>query len=132
MRRFFSFLVGLALFFAVAPAQADACREQAETQAELNVCADKAFQNAEKELASVTLELTTRISPAGRAKLRAALEAWRSWRDAQCEFETFGSADGSLHPMALAECYERLTLEYAETLRLQLDCEEGDVSCGGQ
>ncbi len=111
---------------------AEDCREKAETQAALNLCADKDFEKAENDLAVLVPQLAAKITPAGGAKLRAALDVWRNWRDAQCEFETFGRADSSAHPMVLADCYERLTSEYVETLRLQLNCEEGDISCGGQ
>lgn len=132
MRPFFFFCAALLLLSAPLAAKAGECRETAETQEELNLCADKEFQQAESALADVTLKLLAKVSPAGGAKFRASLDAWRLWRDAQCEFETFGSVDGSVHAMVLAECYERLTAEYAETLRVQLNCEEGDVSCGGQ
>ncbi|MGF6603931.1 uncharacterized protein YecT (DUF1311 family) [Paraburkholderia sp. GAS448] len=55
-----------------------------------------------------------------------------SWRDAQCRFNTPGSADGSVHPMACTRCLDQLTQTQTKLLDGQLHCPEGDTSCGGQ
>lgn len=113
-------------------AHANDCADEAKDQVELDRCADAAFQNADKELDAALKQLQEKISPAGRERLKAAQEAWRDYRDAQCEFSAFGSIDGTMHPAALAGCYERLTIEQADLLREQLNCEDGDPTCGGQ
>ncbi|HXZ10643.1 MAG TPA: lysozyme inhibitor LprI family protein, partial [Paraburkholderia sp.] len=54
------------------------------------------------------------------------------WRDAQCDFNTLGSAGGSVHPMVHSICLTQLTQAQTKLLDEQLHCEEGDTSCGGQ
>jgi uncharacterized protein YecT (DUF1311 family) len=114
-----------------AHAQDVAC-ETAADQTTMTICAQLAYQDADGRLNDVYRALRARISEPGRDKLRTAQRAWLRWRDAQCAFETAGYADGSIHPMLLAMCLAALTQTQADRLAAQLDCEEGDLSCGGQ
>jgi len=63
-------------------------------------------------------------------RLRAAQRAWIAFRDLDCQARA-GSRGGSFHPAALQLCLERLTDERTATLKRELACEEGDLSCGG-
>jgi uncharacterized protein YecT (DUF1311 family) len=73
-----------------------------------------------------------RISSDGQARLRDVEKLWIQFRDQECAFETLGTADGSIHPMVLLICKTRLTDQRIKDLDAQLNCEEGDLSCGGQ
>ncbi len=103
-----------------------------QTQAEMNSCETRNLKHDDEGLNSVYKKLVSKISPAGRDKLREAESSWVKYRDAQCEFNTAGSEDGSIHALALGQCLSALTRAQTEELRLQLSCEEGDVTCGNQ
>ncbi len=105
---------------------------RAQTQTEMNVGADRGLRAADAGLNLVYRALVAKARPAGKAKLRAAQRSWLAYRDAQCAFETIGTAGGSIHPMVLSGCLEKLTRDQTARLNAQLHCQEGDLSCGGQ
>ena len=76
--------------------------------------------------------LMAKISENGRQALREAQRSWIAYRDLECAFDTLGTQTGSIHPMEVALCKTRLTGQRTADLNAQIDCEEGDVSCGGQ
>ncbi len=112
-------------------AQAVDCKN-ANDQLSMNVCAERDYKVADKALNDAYRKLMASVSPAGRSKLRAAQRAWLAWRDAECDFETAGSADGSIHPYLVAICRNELTKAQTTRLDSQLHCQEGDLSCGRQ
>lgn len=114
-----------------APALAQNCGDLA-TQAEMNICANQELQKADAALNAAYKQLLAKTSPEGQASLRKAEKSWIAYRDNQCAFETLGTADGSIHPMMVSECETELTQAQAKRLSAQLQCQEGDVSCGGQ
>ena len=130
-------VVAAACFAAASPAGAAPafaavdCRH-AEDQAAMNVCAFQSFKAADAKLNAAYHALFAKVSPAGRTRLQAAQRAWLAYRDSQCAFETAGTADGSVHPMIVAGCMESLTQAQSARLNAQLQCQEGDLSCGGQ
>jgi uncharacterized protein YecT (DUF1311 family) len=107
------------------------CKNPAD-QTSMNICADRDFKAADKKLNETYRALSAKTSKAGREKLQKAQRAWITWRDAQCEFNTLGSADGSVHPKVYALCLDQVTQAQTKILDQQLHCEEGDMSCGGQ
>lgn len=107
------------------------CTDPADQMA-MTVCAEKDFQSADTELGAAYQALTERITPEGREKLEAARQAWIAYRDAQCDFDTFGSRDGTLYPMVQSTCLASLTRAQTQLLNEQLNCQEGDLSCGNQ
>ncbi len=111
---------------------AEDCRETAMAQTDMNFCAMDDSKKVDAELDSVYQKLMAKISPKGREKLELAKKAWLNYRKEECEFDTFGSSGGSIHPMALSECYADLAVRQTQVLREQLDCEEGNSSCGSQ
>lgn len=102
------------------------------SQTDLNLCEGENFKQADAKLNAVYAKLLKKISAAGQPKLRDAQKAWIAYRDAQCAFETLGTIDGSIHSMVVAQCLTDLTVQQTNRLQHQLNCEEGDVSCGGQ
>jgi uncharacterized protein YecT (DUF1311 family) len=131
MRRGLVLTVLLALWGGTARAQAVDC-SHANDQFSMNICADRDYQIADKTLNDTYRRLMASVSPAGRSKLQAAQRAWLAWRDAECQFETAGSADGSIHPYVVSICRNELTRAQATRLDRQLHCQEGDLSCGRQ
>jgi uncharacterized protein YecT (DUF1311 family) len=119
----------LAAILAVAAASSPAV---GQTQREINRESADRMHDADRQLDAVYRKLTEKISPAGQAALDKAQQSWRQFREQECDFETLGSAGGSIRPMALAECRARLTRERVAQLEAQLNCEEGDTSCGRQ
>jgi uncharacterized protein YecT (DUF1311 family) len=104
----------------------------AQTQRELNAAAAADFDKADRRLNDVYKALMARISSNGQGRLREAQVAWLRFRDQECTFETMGTEGGSIHGMMVTMCRTRLTAQRVTDLEHQLDCPEGDVSCGGQ
>ena len=98
----------------------------------MNECAERSFQAADAELNSTYNALKQKVTEAGLAKLKSAGRAWNLYRDAQCAFESAGTQDGSVRAMVASFCREGLTRAQTKRLAAQLNCEEGDLSCGGQ
>jgi uncharacterized protein YecT (DUF1311 family) len=104
----------------------------AQTQMELNAQAGADLRKSDERLNTVYRALRAKISDAGKAKLQAAQQSWLRFRDQECEFETMGTVGGSIHSMIVANCLARLTDQRVKDLEAQLNCQEGDLSCGGQ
>jgi uncharacterized protein YecT (DUF1311 family) len=104
----------------------------AQSQMELNEEAAKVFRKSDKKLNEIYQKLTAKISPAGQASLLKAEKTWIQFRDEECAFETLATEGGSIHPMVLLYCRARLTDQRLKDLEAQLNCEEGDLSCGRQ
>jgi uncharacterized protein YecT (DUF1311 family) len=104
----------------------------AQSQMELNAQAGSALQKSDAQLNAVYNKLRARISDAGKQKLLLAQQSWLRFRDLECESETMGTVGGSIHSMIVAICLTRLTDQRIKDLEVQLNCKEGDLSCGGQ
>ncbi|MGF6756170.1 uncharacterized protein YecT (DUF1311 family) [Paraburkholderia sp. GAS42] len=120
------------LFTSASAVAADIDCKNPMNQASMNMCASRDFKASDKKLNETYRALSTKSSRAGRDKLQKAQRAWLAWRDAQCEFNTLGSVDGSVHPMVHAACLDQLTQAQTKLLSEQLHCQEGDMSCGNQ
>jgi uncharacterized protein YecT (DUF1311 family) len=107
------------------------CADPADQRA-MTICAEQALQAADAELDAAYQALREKVSPEGREKLEAARQAWITYRDAQCAFDTFGARDGTIYPMVRSTCLASLTRVQIQRLNDQLDCKEGDLSCGNQ
>jgi uncharacterized protein YecT (DUF1311 family) len=104
----------------------------AQSQMELNAQAGADLRKSDEQLNAVYNKLRTKISDAGKKSLQAAQQSWLRFRDQECEFETMGTVGGSIHSMIVAICLTRLTDQRIKDLDAQLNCKEGDLSCGGQ
>ena len=120
------------LVVTAAPAMAAASCGDQMTQTAMNQCADAQYRSADRTLNTTYGKLLAKLSPAGRSALQAAQRAWLAYRDAECAFETAGTAGGSIHPFVLSQCLEGLTAAQTALLAAQANCVEGDLSCGGQ
>jgi uncharacterized protein YecT (DUF1311 family) len=104
----------------------------AQSQLELNQQAAADLRKSDERLNVVYRALQAKISDAGKKSLQTAQQSWLRFRDQECEFETIGTVGGSIHSMIVAICLTRLTDQRVKDLEAQLNCKEGDLSCGGQ
>jgi uncharacterized protein YecT (DUF1311 family) len=104
----------------------------AQSQMELNAQAAVDLRKSDEQLNAVYNKLRAKISDAGKNKLQVAQQSWLHFRDQECEFETMGTVGGSIHSMIVAICLARLTDQRVKDLEAQLNCQEGNLSCGGQ
>lgn len=102
------------------------------TQLGMNICAQRAYLAADAELNAIwpTVMAHMRVRdrdfetdrgegrPGYQQALRSAQRAWISWRDAQCVVEGYAARGGSMEPMLIAQCKERLTRERIEQLTM--------------
>jgi uncharacterized protein YecT (DUF1311 family) len=105
---------------------------RAQTQLEMTATEGEKFKQADKQLNAAYNQLLAKTSPAGQSALRDAQRTWLRFRDQECDFETFGTRDGSVHSMSLLICMTNLTGLRTKQLVAQIECEEGDVTCGHQ
>ncbi len=103
-----------------------------QSQMELNAQAANDLRKSDQQLNAVYNKLRARISDAGKKSLQTAQQSWLRFRDQECEFETMGTVGGTIHSMIVAICLTRLTDQRIKDLEAQLNCKEGDLSCGGQ
>ena len=106
------------------------CNEQSN-QMQLDMCADQEFKAADTALNRAYTEIQKRLADDadGKKRLTVAQKAWIGFRDAECDFQTFNSRDGSIYPMIVSECLTAMTKKRAEELKVYLNCEEGDLTC---
>jgi uncharacterized protein YecT (DUF1311 family) len=123
-----STLIAAGVVLGAASAQAADCRDAA-SQAEMNVCASKAYEKADAELNAAYRELKERAQEETAKLLVAAQRAWVTFRDAECAFAASGSAGGSVQPMVVSNCLEDITRKRTTELKAYLDCKEGDLAC---
>jgi uncharacterized protein YecT (DUF1311 family) len=125
----FSVLAAVAVVLllpATTRAQEANCAEPA-TQIDMNLCADRAWKLADEDLnlaygfakeMMATIDAGLPSDEQGAAKaLTEAQRAWISFRDAGCAAEGFRVRGGSMEPMVVGQCLERVTRARTEELR---------------
>ncbi|AYF03470.1 DUF1311 domain-containing protein (plasmid) [Paracoccus yeei] len=122
--------VALALAMPAIASARDKCAD-AEDQATLNQCAGESYKKSDKKLNDLYKQIEARLKDdADTQKLLVqAQRDWVKFRDAECDFQTADSADGSALPMVVAQCRDELTQARVKTFEGYLTCEEGDMSC---
>jgi len=104
---------------------------EASDQAGLNACADKAYKKTDAALNATYKEILGRLKNDKETRKRfvAAQQAWIGFRDAECDFATGKSAQGSIYPMLVQNCRNELAHSRLDQLKGYLECEKGDLSC---
>jgi uncharacterized protein YecT (DUF1311 family) len=92
--------------------------DDAHTQLDMNICADKQFQAADAELNRVYKQIMSKAE--NDPKLKAAEVSWLKYRDDNCAYEASMYEGGSMQPMVYSFCLERMTKARAAELRGQL------------
>jgi len=111
-------------------AAADPCR--GTTTPEMNACAANELKTSDAALNTTYQTLKGRIGPKAQAGLRAAQEAWLTFRDRSCALETMGTEGGSVQRLVELGCLKTITDDRTKALTRYLTCEEGDLSCVGR
>ena len=131
-----SLLLAIALIAFAVPAHAgDAdgidCKN-AMVQRDLNICADKDYQVADKKLNAVYAKITAALGDENyKTKLKAAERAWMAYRDTECVFETAENEGGSIYPMEYSGCLTKLTNARTKQLQSYLECFKDADKCVG-
>lgn len=89
----------------------------AQTQADINRCAQLSYQNADKKLNQVYQQLLPKLENSRKEKLIAAQLAWIQFRDANCEFEKSGYDKGSIAPTVYFACLEKSAKQRTQQLQ---------------
>ena len=120
------------LLMTAGAAQADDrinCKSQDLNQMQLDQCAGIDFTAADAKLNTLYKQMMSKYDAANGAKLKAAERAWLAYRDAECDYETNGTAGGTINPMMDTMCRTEKTNARIKELNAQLHCAEGDMSC---
>jgi uncharacterized protein YecT (DUF1311 family) len=94
------------------------------TQMELNVCASDEAGQSDSLLGRVyglAIESARGRGPAHEEALRAAQQAWISFRDRACEAEGQTVGGGGMQPMVIAMCWTRTARARINDLNAYLD-----------
>lgn len=131
MRPLFFALLGLVPLMAVQGAFAAQCDRSDQSQTGMNICADADYKAADAHLNQTYGRIVKRLSGDRETTklLQGSQRAWIAFRDAECDFRTSASRDGSIHPMEVGLCLRDLTEERTKALNAYLHCGEGDPSC---
>lgn len=123
-------LLAFVLSCAALSATADAARrrkakdpcDDAQSQAEMNMCAAAKFKAADAELNRVYNRLASKLGEdsAQRDRLKAAETAWLKYRDDNCDYESSFYEGGSIRPLIHSSCLERMTKARTAELRGQI------------
>ncbi|MBE9037469.1 lysozyme inhibitor LprI family protein [aff. Roholtiella sp. LEGE 12411] len=89
----------------------------AQTQAEINVCTQLSYQNADQKLNQVYQQLLPKLEKSRRQKLIFAQQAWIKFRDTSCEFEKSRYEQGSIVATVYLTCLEKTTKQRTQQLQ---------------
>jgi uncharacterized protein YecT (DUF1311 family) len=92
----------------------------ANTQAEMNLCAGKEYKTADATLNRVYQQLVAMLEPEEKAQLKEAQTAWIKYRDANCDFVADQYKGGSIRPMIYGLCLADVTGNRTAELRAQI------------
>ncbi len=114
-------VAGLLLSLALWPGTAAALDCQSPmTQTDMNICAGRDYDAADKELNKVYGQIMTWAkanNPAMAKALRTAQRAWIPYRDTTCAWEGLAVAGGTMEPTIVATCKADLTRTRLKTLK---------------
>jgi len=102
------------------PKEKDPCAD-AQTQLEMNMCAGKAYKEADAELNRVYQKLAAMLDDAEKTQLKNVETAWIKYRDANCEFVADQYKGGTIRPMIYALCMGDVTKNRTTELKSQIE-----------
>jgi uncharacterized protein YecT (DUF1311 family) len=95
--------------------------DKAETTVELNECAAKEYKLADAELNKTYKQVMARFGDEGyKSALRESHLAWLKYRDLNCDFQSYMSKAGSIHPIEYAFCRTEMTQARTSELKRML------------
>lgn len=105
----FPLLVLTLLGGAALPAFAQVQCDYSGTQRQMNACASRDYKQADADLNAAYKQVMSRLGDPTKTKLRQAQRLWIPYRDAACDAEASQFEGGSLQPLIVLTCFERLT-----------------------
>lgn len=103
--------------------------KNANTQADMNFCANQDFKHSDALLNQAYKQKMSQLNADQQKKLEVAQRSWIAFRDRDCDFQSSGVEGGSVQPMIYAQCLQAKTEQRTAELNKMLHCEEGDLSC---
>jgi uncharacterized protein YecT (DUF1311 family) len=107
------------------------CKSPNLNQIDMDTCAGQDFTASDAKLNALYKTMMSKYDAPNQAKLKTAEKAWLGYRDAECDYETNGTAGGTINPMMDTMCRTTKTDARIKELTTQLKCAEGDLSCNG-
>ena len=92
----------------------------AQTQAEMNICAGKEYQAADAMLNQVYKQLVSMLDDEEKAQLRDVENAWLKYRDSNCDFVADQYKGGSIRPTIHGLCLADMTRNRTTELKNQI------------
>jgi len=120
-------IVGLLVLMSAVTLYAEDNCADPQTQLDMNLCQQKAFEKADAELNGIYKQVVAQLDVTGKGLLKEAQRSWIKFRDQECKFEAFKYEGGSMQPLIVSGCLTELTRQRVESLKkskLALD-EEG-------
>jgi uncharacterized protein YecT (DUF1311 family) len=99
--------------------KSDPC-PKAQSQAEMNDCAGRAYKAADATLNQVYRQLVAMLADEEKSQLKEAQAAWLKYRDLNCDFVADQYKGGTIRPMILGFCLADVTKNRTAELRSQI------------
>jgi len=99
--------------------KSDPCAD-AQSQAEMNICAGKEYKAADATLNEVYRQLVSMLDNEDKSQLKEAQTAWLKYRDTNCEFVADQYKGGTIRPMIHGLCLADMTRNRATELKDQI------------
>jgi uncharacterized protein YecT (DUF1311 family) len=92
----------------------------AQSQAEMNICAGKEYKAADIVLNQVYRQLVSKLDDEEKLQLKEAQTAWLKYRDSNCEFVADQYKGGSIRPTIHGLCLAEMTRNRTSELKQQI------------
>lgn len=99
------------------------------SQPEMTACAADEFQKVDRELNTLYQQLYQSNAAKGQIKLRAAELEWIKFRDAHCDYLTFGAEMGTIYNQWVFQCKAAETRRRIRSIQKLLDCKYSQIFC---
>lgn len=109
-----------AVVWAQEPKKAPPCTD-AQSQAEMNICAGNEYKKADAELNQTYRQLVAMLDDAEKPQLKDVENAWIKYRDANCNFVADQYKGGSIRPMIYGLCLADVTRNRTSELKGQIE-----------
>ena len=94
--------------------------EDAQTQADMNICFGNEYKKADAALNKTYQQLVAMLEDEEKVQLKNVENAWLKYRDANCEFVGDQYKGGSMRPMIVAICLADVTNNRTTELKNQI------------
>ena len=122
MKPFVGLLTALVLMSVTISAQKQKPKpcEDAQSQADMNICWGNEYKKADASLNKTYQQLAAMLDAEQKAQLKTVETAWLKYRDTNCEFVADQYKGGSIRPMIAAICLADVTNNRTTELKNQI------------